>query len=89
MRLNPKIKSAADSLDYDVDYSRWIIAGDSLLDANVTSEDGLIIKSVMVSSPRIKIWVSGGETGKTYDISITVTTTQGRALASSFSMRIT
>ena len=89
MRLNPKIKSAADHLDYDIHYSRWLSAGDSLLDANVTSNEGLIIDSVGVSGSVVKIWVSGGETGKSYDITITVTTTQGRTLTSSFNMRIT
>lgn len=89
MRLNPKIKSATDHLDYDINYSRWLSSGDSLLDANVTSEDGLIIDSVGVSSSVVKIWVSGGETSKSYDITITVTTMQGRTLTSAFNMRIT
>ena len=89
MRLSPKIKSAVDRLDYDINYSRWLNVGDSLLNANVTCEDGLTIDSVGIGSPVVKIWVSGGETGKSYDITITVTTTQGRTLTSSFNMRIT
>ncbi len=89
MRLNPKMKSAGDRLDYDINYERWLTSGDSLLDANVTSEEGLTIDSVGVKSPIIKIWVSGGETGKSYDITINATTVQGRRLTIAFNMRIT
>lgn len=89
MRLSPKIKSAGDRLDYDINYSRWLNAGDSLLNANATSDSGLSIDALAIHSPVVKLWVSGGETGKSYDITITATTTQGRTLTSAFNMRIT
>ena len=75
----------ADKLDYDVYYADapdgspdWLGAGDSITDAVVTvSPVGLTVTDI-TSANRIKLWASGGTSGTTYKITMTITTTEGR-----------
>lgn len=75
-------KQPADILDYDIDYAQWLPDNDSVdtVSAQVTPTGSLVIDAAIVidNGNRVKLWVQGGETGKTYKVEVTVTTTLAR-----------
>lgn len=79
MILSTYTKQPADTLDYDVDYTEWLDAGDTLISA-VTSVDvvGLTVAAPMIVGSKVKLWVSSGTHGTTYKVTLTVTTEHGR-----------
>lgn len=68
-------KQPADVLDYDIDLSDWIEAGDSIQSIAITAPTGITVDSTSIASPRVKIWISGGTDGETYKLSPRITTT--------------
>jgi hypothetical protein len=68
----------ADRLDYDVDYSDWLQAGDSVLSTVVTvAPTGLDVTGLLIGK-KVKVWVSSGADLTKYKVTITTTTTLGR-----------
>lgn len=66
----------ADRIDYDIPYD--LESTDSIASVTATvSPSGLTVTATN-NSPRVKLWVSGGTSGTTYKIEVTVTTTIGR-----------
>ena len=85
----------ADRLDYDVYYASapdgtadWLDTGDSI--ASVTSAVDVVGLTVthVLTSPRVKLWVSGGVAGVAYKITVTVTTTLGRIKQDEMKIRV-
>lgn len=82
-------KQPGDTLDYDVDFERWIPDGDSLVKASAVADyPGITIGDAKVIPPLVKVWLSGGESGKTYKITVTTTTAQGRIKEVDFAVRV-
>ena len=75
-------KQPADVLDYDIDYATWLPDNDAIAEAvaTVTPVGGMEVDLTLViqDNTRVKIWVSGGVSGTTYKVEITVTTDDGR-----------
>lgn len=66
-------------LDYEIDWSRWLVAGDQIATAEwASSSDELEIDSSSLSTKAAKCWLSGGIAGCSYDVRCRITTTQGR-----------
>ena len=88
--LGTKFKDPADVLDYDIDYGDWIASGDTIttVTTSVSPAGELAVDSVQISSPEVKIWVSGGEAGSTYTITVTASTTAGRVKEETFRIRV-
>lgn len=89
--LGTKQKAPADVLDYDVDYTNWIATGDSITTAVATADkpEEIEVESVQVSSEAIvKVWLSGGTAGETYEITVTASTDAGRVKEESFKIRV-
>ena len=89
MRLEPKRKTADETLDYDINFERWLSEPDVVIDAAVTADPGITIELVQIFSSIVKIWVSGGETYRNYDIKTLATTAEGRVVEVCFNLRIT
>ena len=89
MRLDPKRKTADETLDYDIHFERWLFDPDSVIDAAVTATPGVTIERVQIFSPIVKIWISGGEVYRNYDIKTLATTSEGRMCEVCFNLRIT
>ena len=89
MKLNPMRKGPDETLDYDINFSRWLYDPDAVIDAVTTADDGVVIERVQISSPIVKIWISGGELYRSYDIKTIVTTSEGRVVEVCFNLRIT
>ena len=89
MRLEPKRKTADETLDYDINFERWLSSPDAVIDASVTADDGVTIERVQIFSPIVKVWISGGEIYRNYDIKTLATTAEGRVVEVCFNLRIT
>jgi hypothetical protein len=88
-------KRSDDQLDYDVDFSRWLSAGDSITSAvaiaaplDVTNPSELTVNSVQVFGMVVKVWLAAGIAGNSYQIQVTATTAQGRVKDVTFNLRI-
>lgn len=75
-------KQPADVLDYDIDYATWLPDNDAIASVStaVTPAGGMEVDLTLVieNNTRVKLWVSGGVTGTTYKVEVTVTTDDGR-----------
>ena len=79
MILGTFLKQPAETLDYDIDYSQWMVPGDAIGAATATPDGtGLEVVSVFINQQSVKLWVRGGNAGTTYKITITATTDDGR-----------
>lgn len=79
MRLGSITKQPAERFSYTVDYADALTQGDNVQSATaIVSPIGLTIENVGVYDPRVKFWASGGTTGISYKVTLTVTTADGR-----------
>lgn len=82
-------KQPGDNLDYDIDFERWLPDGDALVSAVAVADDNTItVGDVEVIPPLVKVWLSAGEAGKSYKITVTTTTAEGRVKEVSFNLRV-
>ena len=77
MSLRRFVKDPQEVLDYTIDWSEWLVAGDTITAVTVTPPDGIV--TTVPSAPSFtttttKIWVSGGTAGASYNIACRVTT---------------
>ena len=88
--LGIKIKRPADVLDFDITYGDWITDDDTITTVTTTvSPTGeLVVDTVQVSNPDVKVWVSGGDDGATYEVDVTVSTSGGRVKKECFKIRV-
>ena len=89
MNLGTFIKQPADKLDYDVTYRQWLTPGDNVESAVVdVSPPGLVVEHVFVNDPTVKIWLSGGASGVTYKVAVTINTADGRVKQDEFRVKV-
>lgn len=88
-------KRSDDQLDYDVDFSRWLSAGDIITSAvalaaplDTTNPLELTVNSVQVFGTVVKVWLAAGIAGNSYQIQVTATTAQGRVKDVTFNLRV-
>lgn len=88
--LGALIKSADDRRDVDVSFEQWLPEGDVIMSATADSDkDDLVIEAVQLFDSTVKIWMSGGVAGKSYTVSIAVTTAEGRVKSACLRVRVT
>lgn len=89
MSLGTFLKQPVERMDYDVDFTEWLTAGDNVDTCDVTSSDpALVIDEVTLNDPRVKVWLTGGTSGKKYKVSLTATTADGRIKQVEFSVSV-
>lgn len=89
MNLGNFTKQPVEVKDYDIDYSEWLTAGDNVQSAAVVvAPAGLVVESVFVNDPRVKIWVSGGTDTLQYKLTVTMTSADGRVKQDEFKIRV-
>jgi len=88
--LGIKQKRPVDVLDYDISYDDWLTDDDEITTVvtNVSPAGELLVDSVQVSSPQVKVWLSGGVSGSTYDVDVTVSTKGTRVKEECFKIRV-
>lgn len=84
-------KRPIDQLDYDIDFSRWLPDGDTLMEAaaNVESCGSMVtIPYINIQPQTVKVWVVDGVIGKTASVYVTATTAQSRRKQVEFQIRV-
>ncbi len=75
--FNAPDKDPAALIDYSLNWSPWL-DGDTISGYSVTAESGITVSSVVGGSAIVAWWLSGGTAGRTYDITVEITTAAGR-----------
>lgn len=91
MSLGSFDKQPREILDYDLDYTDWLPDGDSVESAAVLidpSDSTLEVISVFINSPRVKIWVRLGTDRITYNLTVLMTSHEGRLKESEFKIKV-
>lgn len=79
MKLGNITQQPDERLSYTVSYEESLTEGDNVETASALVEPaGLVIDNVAVYDPRVKLWASGGVSGVTYKVTLTVNTADGR-----------
>ena len=65
-------------LDYSVDWSRWLVSGDTIASVSWTVPSGITNDHTSNTTSRATIWLTGGTPGKSYQITCHVVTAAGR-----------
>ena len=82
-------KQPGERLDYDIDFTKWMTDGDVLALATAAADDAsLTVEAPQVIPPLVKVWISGGNAGKSYKVTVTVTTADGRVKTVNFNLRV-
>lgn len=90
-------KASRESLDYTVDFNRFLIGRESITGASavisaptVADPDAtLMITRVGYTKNQVAVWVTGGEDMVQYTITVTIDTDQGRRKEQSFLLTTT
>ena len=89
MSLALLMKNPGDVLDYDVSFDEWLTGDDRIQDWEATVADSTaVIDRGDYTDRSVRLWISGGADGDTAQISLTVTTAQGRTKVACFKLRI-
>jgi hypothetical protein len=87
--LGSQKKQPIERIDFDIDYSDWLLANDGIVQIDVAvSPPGLLLPKTNVASPLVKIWTDGGRDGATYKITVTATTDDGRIKQDEFTLKV-
>jgi hypothetical protein len=87
MNLGTQTQQPSELLDYDIDYSKWLVGTDGIASFSVdvvppydavNNPDGLKVTYLTNTDTTIKFWAKGGVSGTTYKATITVETADGR-----------
>jgi hypothetical protein len=82
-------KQPTERLDYDVDFSEWLPAGDAIITTAVVSAPvGLTILITDGATLIPKLWVEGGVDAITYIIEVTCETQYGRTKEVNFKLKV-
>lgn len=89
MSLKKFTQDPDEVLDYTVDWSDWLPAGDVITSATATGESGLTVgATVSYTTTTTTVWLSGGAAGSEYDVSVHVVTAGGREGDRSITLQI-
>jgi len=75
-------KDPNDILDYDIDWSRRLDAGETITNAGFVqvNDAGLTILTTSFTDSVAKVWLSGGTGGMTAELTCTINTSAGRQM---------
>ena len=75
--------------DYDIDFSKWLSTfSDALSGYTITSDVGITLVSSARTGNVVKVWLSGGTSGQSYDIIVLGNTTGGRTKAAGITIKV-
>jgi hypothetical protein len=89
MALDIISKSPNDLLDYDFDFVRWMADDDRVVDAaaNIAGISATVEK-VTFDTNTVRVWINGGKIGEQGQMSVLITTDQGRKKETAVQLRI-
>lgn len=75
-------KQPGERQDYDIDFGEWLRRLDDTPAAvnpvSVQAQPGITLIAHSLSGTVVKVWLSGGDAGKRYKVTATMTTAGGR-----------
>ena len=71
-------KDPSDVLDYSVNWTSWLLDGDTISASTWAVEAGITIDSESETTTVATVWLSGGTAGTTYTVTNEIVTTDGR-----------
>lgn len=80
-------KRAAERLDYVHDYSDWLADGDAIVAAD-TPVVADITSEPVIEGQRVRLWLSGGQSGASYAIKLKIITSKGRIKTETIKVRV-
>jgi hypothetical protein len=80
MRATWPNKDPDDILDYSIDWTRLLDPGDTIASVTWIVPSGLTGGAELITGAITTVWLSGGTTGRTYDVTARVTTSGGRQI---------
>ena len=83
-------QDASEVVDYWPDFRRLLQPyGDTIASVSVTADDGLNVGTVTVrDDTTLSVVVFGGEAGRNYTVTVTVTTANGNTLVRTFAVLV-
>lgn len=90
MALEKFDKQPVEVLDYDINFSDWMQAGDTINGLTVTADTGITVNSSSynVNTHTVKVWLAAGIDGNTYKVTATITTTNGRTKQAEIKIKV-
>jgi hypothetical protein len=89
MLLSTFDKQPSDTLDYNIDYSEWIEDDDAPASATVSvTGTGLEHENTEILGKVVRVWLSAGDDGTTYTVTVTTTTVFGRVRQDEFKIKV-
>lgn len=76
-------------LDYSLDWTNWLEAGEIITASVVTVSAGITLDSDSFTDTRATAWISGGTTGVVYTVSSRITTNLSRIDERTITIRVT
>ncbi len=64
--------------DYKWDFAPWIAQGDAIFSHVATPEAGIVVDASAHDTNSVTVWLSGGTSGETYAVKVSITTNDGR-----------
>lgn len=65
-------------LDYSINWSSWLVTGDTIATSTWTAETGITVDSDSNTTTAATVWLSGGTLGESYDVTNHIVTDAGR-----------
>lgn len=65
-------------LDYEVDWTAWLAASETITSHTVTAPAGITVDSSSLAGAVVTVWLSGGTVWERYDVVCHIVTNQGR-----------
>jgi hypothetical protein len=83
-------KRPDDRLDYDVDFTKWLTGGDTIVSVSVSISAGTGVTNddQTFTGQVVKVWLLGGADGDDALVTVEATTMQGRVKEVSFRLKI-
>ena len=80
MSIDRFYKQPSELLDYDIVMSDFLPASDNILSVAKTATAGITLGTTAINTTTktVKQWISGGTTGNSYKVTVTITTNEGR-----------
>lgn len=72
------VKDPSAILDYSINWSSWLVAGDTIVTSTWTAETGITIDDDSNTTTATTVWLSGGTAGESYDVTNHIVTDDGR-----------
>lgn len=83
-------KQPADAFDVGISFVQYFkdIGTDTIDNCHAVADSGITIASTVVSGKIVKQWISGGASGGSYKVTLTMTSVEGRVKQVEFRVRV-